>query len=82
MMLSEQDKEARRILREWEREAPLGFNSVIVAYVRRLEARVAERDARIAAARTALDKAWRAAPDYLCGDLDEVLDVLNGEAGA
>lgn len=79
--------EAIRVLTDWEAVwtaagEPGGLGdyrpTVTTAAVSASVGRAAALEQRIAAARTALDKAWRAAPDYLCGDLDEVLDVLEG----
>ncbi len=55
--MTDEDMEARRILDDWQF---LGMNedsSAVAAYARRLEQRVAERDARIAAARTHIEQA-------------------------
>jgi len=69
------DTEARYILDSIEDAYPEGTPPPVVAYVRRLEQ-------RIAAARTHIDRARAYAPDGVRTELVMALDVLAGEAGA
>ena len=79
------DTEARKVLDQWEEWGALegSMRPVVVAYIRRLEQ-------RIAAARTHIDRARQINNDEPAGfhppglqsELVMALDVLNGEAGA
>lgn len=80
------DEEARRILDEWESipARAAGELHAVAAYARRLERRVAERDARIAAAREHIEQAklWTDSGDECAVHLRRAEMALGGEAGA
>ncbi len=79
----DEDAEARRILELWDEWSVDPRRLAVAAYARRLEQRVAERDARIAAAREHIEQAAELALGHEAWPaIADAYAALDGEAGA